>query len=154
MARKFILRRKRTEQTAADPASTATTGRPRSRTAGIRRMIDCHRDRHRSGGRPIAPGSYASSMLRHDARDLPTLFRGGDDPLVASRARRDLGESSPGVQPCLARARHPATIRNSTLLFPAIPKNAPCSLARENSFQHLKNIRKLDRQRIGSPCNF
>jgi hypothetical protein len=65
----------------------------------------------------MAPGSYASSMLWHDARDLPTLFRGGDDPLVAIRARRDLGESGPGVQPCLAR-------RAPTLLPFAIP---PCS---------------------------
>jgi hypothetical protein len=74
----------------------------------------------------MAPGSYASSMLRHDARDLPTLFRGGGDPLVAIRARRDLGDSGPGVQPCFGARANPATIRNSTLLFPAIPKK--CSL--------------------------
>jgi hypothetical protein len=65
----------------------------------------------------MAPGSYASSMLRHDARDLPTLFRGGGDPLVASRARRDLGESWPRRSTLLGRAR-------ATLLPFAIP---PCS---------------------------
>ena len=35
-----------------------------------------------------------------------------------------------------------------------IPKNAPCSLSRENPLQHLETITKFDRQRISSPCNF
>jgi hypothetical protein len=35
-----------------------------------------------------------------------------------------------------------------------IPKNAPCSLSRENPLQHLETIKKFDRRWIDSPCNF
>jgi hypothetical protein len=52
-------------------------------------MTDCRRDRHRSGGSAYGAGQIrvldASGMMR----DLATLFRGGDDLLIA--------DSEPGV---------------------------------------------------------
>jgi hypothetical protein len=48
----------------------------------------------------------------------------------------------------------PATIRNPSLLFPAIRKNARCSLSRENSLQTVESIGKFDSHCTGSRCNF
>jgi hypothetical protein len=57
---------------------------------------------------------------------------------------------------------NPATIRNSTLLFPAISQNLPYNtqnlslllvLARTHS-NPLKPLENLTANRIGSPCNF
>jgi hypothetical protein len=75
------------------------------------------------------------------------------------------GESGARRSVLLARARNPATIHNSALLllairknapcsFPAFPKNAPCYLGREDSFEDVETLRKLGSNRIGSPCNF
>jgi hypothetical protein len=59
-------------------------------------------------------------------------------------------------------APNPATIRNSTLLFPAISQNLPYNtqnlslllvLARTHS-NPLKPLENLTANRIGSPCNF
>ena len=57
----------------------------------------------------------------------------------------------PAISPACPRAI-PATIRNSTLLFPANTKNAPCSLDRENSLQHAEIIKKFDRKRPALPA--
>jgi hypothetical protein len=47
-----------------------------------------------------------------------------------------------------------ATIRNPSLLFPAIRKNARCSLSRENSLQTVESIGKFDSHCTGFRCNF
>src|ERR671937_186239 len=60
----------------------------------------------------------------------------------------------------------PALPKRCSLLLPCItqkmlpapslhyPKDAPCSLAREDSFEDVETLRKLGSNRIGSPCNF
>jgi hypothetical protein len=132
IAREFILWPKRADQTCRRPHSTATTGQPKLRTAGIRRTTDCRRDRHRSGDRPATgPG--------HDAVDLATLFRGGDDLLIA--------DSEPGVIPanvaprpaCCPRAPTPAAISNSSCSSPCNSQNLPCN-TQKLSLQHPKAL--------------
>jgi hypothetical protein len=46
----------------------------------------------------------------------------------------------------IANAALPCNTKNAPCSFPCNTKNAPCSLVRENSFQNLETIRKLDRQ--------
>ena len=99
---------------------------------------------------------------------LPTLFRGGDDLLIAKFLdRRDLGQSGPRVQSCLPPARaNPATIRQfqrcsslqyqkCSLLLPCITKK--CSLllmSGELPSKILKLLGKLTGNGCCSPCNF
>jgi hypothetical protein len=91
---------------------------------------------------------------------LPTLFRGGDDLLIAKFLdRRDLGQSGPRVQSCLPPARaNPATIRQfqrcSSLqyqkMLPApslhYQEMLPAPYVGRTSFEDLEIIGKVDRQ--------
>jgi hypothetical protein len=100
---------------------------------------------------------YAASGPSDGERSLPTVS--------ISRPRKGRGRGSdhvlpsqPGTAPYAAftaapaNYANPATIRNSTLLFPAISKNAPCSLSRENSLQHLETITKFDKNASALPA--
>jgi hypothetical protein len=49
-------------------------------------------------------------------------------------------------------ATNPATILNSTLLFPAIPKNAPCSLGQGELLQRLEIIMELEKNGSALPA--
>jgi hypothetical protein len=59
----------------------------------------------------------------------------------------------PAISPACPRAI-PATIRNSTLLFPAILTNAPCSLRSGSYFQPIEIIWNSKGSWLGSPCKF
>jgi hypothetical protein len=79
--------------------------------------------------RRLPPRTHCAGAPRLYPSAAPEVRRRGDPcPRISV-------ESGPGVNPLLARAPNPATIRNSTLLFPAIPKifpatpkTSPCSL--------------------------
>jgi hypothetical protein len=91
-------------------------------------------------GQGLRPLKKDQSRFRTDGACTPTAQR------VVNKAFRR-GEAAPAAEPADCRERicaYPAMIRNSTLLFPAIPKNAPCSLGRDSSSQDIDVIEKFD----------
>jgi hypothetical protein len=82
----------------------------------------------------MAPADESSMHSGHEVRGLPTLFRGGDDQIANSKPGAISANLDAPFSPPARQLPNPATIRNSTLLFPAIPKNAPCSLSSGGSY--------------------
>jgi hypothetical protein len=129
----------------------------------------------------LASSRWPGSMSRREApehilaADLMTLFgriaTGMSFPFLSDRFAPATGRANVGIPtPRIGSIRRPhcgaddrrsgicatdaATIRNPSLLFPAIRKNARCSLSRENSLQTVESIGKFDSHCTGSRCNF
>jgi hypothetical protein len=110
------------------------------RSAQVADCGDSQNDRLPPGPAPQwRSASYGSSTPGHDAVDLATLFRGGDDLLIA--------DSEPGVIPanvaprpaCCPRAPTPAAISNSSCSSPCNSQNLPCN-TQKLSLQHPKAL--------------
>jgi hypothetical protein len=71
------------------------------------------------------------------------------DPAKPGAISANLGAA---FSPPARQLPNPATIRNSTLLFPAIPKNAPCSLSSGESYQDIETIGKLNSDTSALPA--
>jgi hypothetical protein len=97
----------------------------------------------------------AGAFCRYELGALYGNWRWRAGTGVASRPYRCEAESAPN--PANHSQFHTAlrcNTQNAPCSVPALPKNPPCSLVRENSFQSLETIRKGGSDRIGSPCNF
>jgi hypothetical protein len=94
--------------------------------------------------RPLFPSETVRSLRDGANVGIPT-------PRIGSIRRPHCGADDRRSGICATDA---ATIRNPSLLFPAIRKNARCSLSRENSLQTVESIGKFDSHCTGFRCNF
>jgi hypothetical protein len=152
------------------PAGMRRDQVPGAATARSREAAD---RRTRRSPPPAAPAPKTPArQLRVSGRLPPWTHCAGAPrlyPSAASEIRRRGDrcprisvESGPGLNPLLARAPNPATIRNSNAALPCNSQNLPCNtqnpslllvLARTHS-NPLKPLENLTDNRIGSPCNF